>query len=46
MTSIFVTPDASDFIASDKQVELRSFGIWVFEPIELVALCQEVYGWS
>ena len=43
---VFVTRDAGDFIASGKQVELRSFGIWVLEPSELVALCQDVYGWS
>ena len=43
---IFLTRDARDFIALGKQAELRSFGVWVFEPSELVTLCQDIYGWS
>jgi len=42
---VFLTQDAGDFIAVGKQLELRSFGIWVFNPSELVTLCREVYLW-
>lgn len=42
---IFVTRDADDFIASGKQLQLRSAGIWVLGPNELVALCQDIYRW-
>lgn len=42
---VFVTKNSRDFIAVGKQAELRMFGIWVFEPSELVAFCQDAYQW-
>ena len=43
---IFVTLNANDFITRGRQETLRSFGIWVLPPKELVGLLSELYGWQ
>lgn len=42
---VFVTTDTSDFIKGKKQATLRRYGIWVFEPAELVDLLLKKYDW-
>ena len=42
---VFVTLNTNDFITRGRQETLRSFGIWVLSPRDLVALLLEVYGW-
>lgn len=41
----FVTLNPNDFITRGRQETLRSFGIWVLSPGELVGLLTELYGW-
>lgn len=43
---IFVTRNPNDFITRGRQETLRSFGIWVLSPNELVGLLTELYGWQ
>ncbi|MGH8831860.1 MAG: hypothetical protein ACREXV_12315 [Polaromonas sp.] len=43
---IFVTLNPNDFITRGRQETLRSFGIWVLSPKELVGLLSEIYGWQ
>jgi hypothetical protein len=43
---IFVTLNPNDFITRGRQETLRSFGVWVLSPGELVRLLTEVYGWQ
>lgn len=42
---VFVTLNPNDFITRGRQETLRSFGIWVLSPSELVGLLTELYGW-
>lgn len=42
---VFVTRNPNDFITRGRQEMLRSFGIWVLAPPELVGLLTELYGW-
>lgn len=42
---IFVTLNPNDFMTRGRQETLRSFGIWVLSPSELVELLMELYGW-
>ncbi len=41
----FVTLNPNDFITRGRQETLRSFGVWVLSPSELVGLLTELYGW-
>lgn len=43
---IFVTLNPNDFITRGRQETLRSFGIWVLSPSDLVGLLAELYGWE
>ncbi len=43
---IFVTLNPNDFITRGRQETLRSFGVWVLSPKELVGLLREIYGWQ
>lgn len=42
---VFVTLNPNDFITRGRQETLRSFGVWVLPPSELVGLLTESYGW-
>lgn len=42
---VFVTLNPNDFITRGRQQTLRSFGMWVLSPSELVGLLAELYGW-
>jgi hypothetical protein len=42
---VFVTLNPNDFITRGRQATLRSFGIWVLSPSELVGLLTELYSW-
>jgi hypothetical protein len=42
----FVTMNPNDFITRGRQETLRSFGVWVLSPGDLVRLLIELYGWS
>jgi len=42
---VFVTLNPNDFVTRGRQETLRSFGIWVLSPSELVGLLTELYGW-
>lgn len=41
----FVTLNPNDFITRGRKETLRSFGIWVLSPSEMVALLTELYEW-
>ena len=43
---VFVTLNPNDFITRGRHEMLRSFGIWVLSPGELVGLLKESYGWQ
>ena len=43
---VFVTLNPNDFITRGRHETLRSFGIWVLSPDELVGLLRELYGWQ
>lgn len=43
---MFVTLNPNDFITRGRQEALRSFGIWVLSPRELVGLLAELYRWQ
>jgi hypothetical protein len=43
---VFVTHNRNDFITRGRQEELRSHGIWVMSPSELVGLLTELCGWA
>ena len=43
---VFVTLNRNDFITRGRQDALRSCGIWVMEPSELVDLLKGLYGWQ
>ena len=42
---VFVALNPNDFITRGRQETLRSFGIRVLSPSELVGLLTELYGW-
>lgn len=42
---VFVTLNPNDFISRGRQGTLRSFGVWVLSPGELVGLLTELHGW-
>lgn len=42
---VFVTRDSKDYIVRGKKESLANFGIWVFQPKELVNFLEEIYGW-
>jgi len=43
---VFVTLNTRDFINGGKQVELASYGIWVFTPEGIVSLLKNLYCWN
>lgn len=43
---VFVTLNPNDFITRGRQETLRSFGIWVLSPSQLVKLLTELYDWE
>jgi hypothetical protein len=43
---VFVTRNPNDFINRGRQEMLRSFGVWVLSPNELVGLLIEIYAWQ
>lgn len=43
---VFVTLNPNDFITRGRHETLRSFGIWILSPGELVGLLRELYGWQ
>jgi hypothetical protein len=42
---IFVTLNPNDFITRGRQQKLRSFGVWVMSPVEVVELLLS-FGWT
>ena len=42
----FVTLNPNDFITRGRQETLRSFGVWVLSPGDMVDLLVELYGWQ
>ncbi len=42
---VFVTLNPNDFITRGRHEMLRSFGIWVLSPSDLVRMLTELYGW-
>lgn len=43
---VFVTLNPNDFITRGRQETVRSFGVWVLSPSDLVGLLTELYGWE
>jgi hypothetical protein len=43
---VFVTLNPNDFITRGRQKMLRSFGIWILSPSELVGLLTKLYRWG
>jgi hypothetical protein len=43
---LFVTLDKSDFMAGNKENQLRALGVWVVAPEKAVELLISLYGWN
>jgi hypothetical protein len=43
---VFATLNHNDFITRGRQEALRSFGIWVLSPGDLVGLLADLYQWA
>ena len=43
---LFVTLDKRDFMAGNKEKDLRALGVWVVTPEKAVELLTSVYGWN
>lgn len=43
---VFVTRNPRDFITRGRQKVLRSIGVWVMTPEELVSMLKDQFGWT